>query len=113
MDGQRRAPAAVEALRSSRRDRTIESFPASAPAAQLAAPSRFSVGRKSAGLGSESRRVAALGCVRGRFALHWAVLIETDQADLPSARSWREPSGAGHVGLDALCLRVPVCHAGE
>jgi len=41
------------------------------------------------------------------------VLVECDQADLPSARSWREPSGAGHVRRDALGLRVAVCDARE
>ena len=54
-------------------------------------------GPKSAYLGSESQRVAALGRLRGVFALHRAVLIGVDESDLPSTRNWREPSGAGHV----------------
>jgi hypothetical protein len=41
------------------------------------------------------------------------VLVESNQADLPSARSWREPSGTGHVRLDALRLGVPMGHASE
>jgi hypothetical protein len=47
----------------------------------------------------------------GRFALHRAVLVQIDQAYLSSARSWREPSGAGHVRLDALGLCVSMRHA--
>src|SRR6266576_2691914 len=76
-------------------------------------PSRFFSGRKSVRLGSESPRVAALGCVRGRFALHRAVLAQVSEADLPSARSWREPPGAGHVRRDALRLHVPSSHLSE
>src|SRR5947209_10327466 len=53
----------------------------------------------------DGQRLAALGWLRGAFALQRAALVRVDEAYLPSARNWREPCDTGHVRRHALKCR--------